>query len=118
MTASHLVVNTVSWRVLLRGTANPDDTTTFRTWCKSQAEELGQKPEPDPSSTVAWFTTFTPLEAIQDPDQSSLQSLSKPVDQNLASIPLNGFSYFTSFHVPLPMEMTFNYLGSTVQVGS
>ncbi|TLD18019.1 hypothetical protein PspLS_10434 [Pyricularia sp. CBS 133598] len=217
MTASHLVVDTVSWRILLReleafllrGTAVPDETTTFRTWCKAQAEELGQKheqtatdtpiPDPvptvdleawgmacqpncfadivthrlqldsdfcsrttmlpedeqvgvrsmlcaaviasfleafgrqpslfienhgrdafnpglDPSSTVGWFTTFSPLGAIPTPDQNNLQNLSKQIDQNLTGIPLNGLSYFTSSTIPLPMEMTFNYLGAFQQI--
>ncbi|CCF42257.1 peptide synthetase [Colletotrichum higginsianum] len=77
-------------------------------------------PHVDPSGTVGWFTTFSPV-AAQHRD-----NILREVCGARSRTPLNGFSYFASrflseagaeaFHGhDLPMEVTLNYLGDFQQ---
>ncbi|TEA18778.1 Nonribosomal peptide synthetase 8 [Colletotrichum sidae] len=81
-------------------------------------------PEVDTSSTVGWFTTFSPVVAQHHGDRMTTLN---NVREYRSSTPLNGLSYFTSRfltppggasskHRHWPMEVTLNHLGAFQQV--
>lgn len=88
------------------------------------------KPGVDASSTIGWFTTFSPVQLSPSDvkDGDLMDGLTKARDWR-KSMPLNGFSYFTSamlndtedeqnagFIDQLPMEVVLNHLGAFQQV--
>ncbi|KAF4785767.1 peptide synthetase [Colletotrichum scovillei] len=72
-------------------------------------------PEVDPSTTVGWFTTFSPMIA------NSHGNILNDISEFRNNVPLNGLAYFASrflskagkkaFEHHHPMEVTLNYLG-------
>ncbi|KAI3539892.1 peptide synthetase [Colletotrichum filicis] len=72
-------------------------------------------PEVDPSTTVGWFTTFSPIIA------NGHGNILNDVSEFRNNVPLNGLAYFASrflstagkeaFEHHHPMEVTLNYLG-------
>lgn len=88
------------------------------------------KPGLNPSSTVGWFTTFSPVQLLPSEVEAGdlIHGLTKVRDCRKLT-PLNGFSYFTSamlgdneggnntgFVDHLPMEVVLNHLGTFQQV--
>lgn len=87
-------------------------------------------PALDPSRTVGWFTTFSPLQlSSSDVDSDDLSRGLIKIRESRKSMPLNGFSYFTSAMLNdsgsnagapsaghLPMEIVLNHLGRFQQV--
>ncbi|KAM7211069.1 hypothetical protein V8F06_013547 [Rhypophila decipiens] len=90
-------------------------------------EQLSQT-GPDPSGTVGWFTTFSPLHVSVRGRDGSLSVLQRTVDLR-RKLPHNGLAYFASryfnaqgkkafsgersAHNPDLMEVTVNYLGNS-----
>ncbi|KAL1839671.1 hypothetical protein VTJ49DRAFT_1281 [Mycothermus thermophilus] len=80
-------------------------------------EVLGQG---DPSGTVGWFTTLSPIQVQVNKKDDSLSVLQRVIDAR-KSLPHNGLGYFASryYHPAGPsafgpldkMEVTVNYLG-------
>ncbi|KAK1707317.1 peptide synthetase [Colletotrichum acutatum] len=76
-------------------------------------------PEVDPSNTVGWFTTLSPIIANGHDD------ILRDIREFRKHVPLNGFAYFASrflskageeaFEHHHPMEVTLNYLGAFQQ---
>ncbi|KAK4153960.1 hypothetical protein C8A00DRAFT_33292 [Chaetomidium leptoderma] len=84
-------------------------------------EQLLHDTAADPSGTVGWFTTLSPIHVpVRRRDDDSLSVLRRTIDARKA-LPLNGLAYFASrYHHPSGarafggldrMEMTVNYLG-------
>lgn len=82
-------------------------------------------PAHDPSNTVGWFTIFSPLKLSSSNIESGdlIRGLTE-IRESRKSMPLNGFSYFTSAMLNdigngdyLPMEIVLNHLGRFQQVG-
>lgn len=80
-------------------------------------------PEIDISDTVGWFTTMSP---IYVPRTDNIVDTVRHVKDTRRSVPVNGWSYFTSrflneegkrlFGDHAPMEVVFNYLGRYQQL--
>ncbi|GLB10767.1 nonribosomal peptide synthase [Aspergillus tubingensis] len=80
----------------------------------------------DPSGTVGWFTTMSPLH-VSDL-QSDIITTAQSVKDLRRRLPANGMSYFSSrylsdkgrkaFGSHFDMEIMFNYLGRSSEVGS
>jgi amino acid adenylation domain-containing protein len=81
-------------------------------------EQLDQA---DPSGTVGWFTTLSPIQvAVRKREDDSISVLERVIDAR-KSLPLNGLAYFAArYHHPAgpsafgaldQMEVTVNYLG-------
>ncbi|KAH3274788.1 Nonribosomal peptide synthetase 8, partial [Aspergillus fumigatus] len=89
-----------------------------------------REPRLDPSSTVGWFTTITPIALAVSPQLSTFEDTLRRVKDICRAIPANGFDYFTSrflnasgssafqSHGPM-MEIVLNYAGvlNNVQQG-